>query len=513
MALRDDNNPPWRDPADISPLWKVLRHPFILLFALILAGAAAYQYLHKTMPLYTSTAVLRVQQPPPQVFGAVEPSRNTDETAIFLNAELAVLTSTPVLETALATPAVKETQTARALAATPDAAVSLRKKLRTNLGRKDDLISLELDSPAPAEAAVIVNAVVDAYIARQSHQHEDGRAKMLAVLEGQKADRDKAVKETTARMLKVLREAGAPALDSREKLAEISAMRVTVRAAQQEEATAQTQYNDAASPLQAKPELNAELEKLNTAGTTPTHTEAEYAQLRLNIADLDTKRRNLAIVQNLLPSHPQVIAVDQQLDRARLQYAASMHRHWDQVKARTAQLVATLHEQEIVAQDLAARAAEYAQAELDLKRLDEKLAVIDSRIAELKAGEGIGSLRVESIEQGRPAARPSKPDVPRTYALAAALGLLLGSVMAFARESSLARRRSRSSALAQRVPSRRTRAYSDEAVDEESLESATRDGPLRITSEELTAEKLTITRRGTGPWSSDSEPRGRRQVD
>jgi len=514
MPYRDDSTPPWRDPADLSPLWMILRHPLILIFFIALCGGGAYGYLNKATPLYVSTALLRVQQPPPQAFGAAEPSRSPEETAVFLNAEMAVLTSTPVLETALANSNVRSTATAQALAASPDPLIALRKHLHANLGRKDDLIGLEMESPVPADAAVIVNTVVDTYVARQSRQREDGRQKMLAVLESQKADQDAAVAKTTQHMLSVLKQAGAPALDSRANLAELTLMRANLRASEQEQANAQLQYDEAVTPLKSNDALMTELARINAAGTAATHTATEYAQMRSAIADLETKRQNLVIQQNLLPSHPLIAAADRQLEQARLQYAASMYRHVEQVKARTQQMATTLHQQEAEAQNLATRATEYAKAELDLKRFDEKLAVLDGRIAELKAGEGAGALRVEKVEDGRPAVRPAKPDVPRTYAVAAALGLLIGGIAAFARETRLMRKRLTSDALARRMSNRRSRHRDGNPDDDFDLSDvAEADSMLRITTEELTAEKLSITRRGTGPWVGEVETRSRKQVD
>src|SRR5438270_11788736 len=100
MPMRNEINAAWRDPADMTPLRMIARHPLLILLALAISSALAVVYLRNAIPQYASTAVLRVQQPP--LPGGAETLRTADETAVFLNAEMAVLTSTPVLELALA---------------------------------------------------------------------------------------------------------------------------------------------------------------------------------------------------------------------------------------------------------------------------------------------------------------------------------------------------------------------------------------------------------------------------
>src|ERR1041385_3671389 len=96
------------DQMEPTALTMILRHPWIVgaVAGLSLIGAGIY--LRVATPLYTSTACLRIQQEAPSVLGSPPPSHSSDETAAFLNAELVVLTSTPVLEMALATPGAKE---------------------------------------------------------------------------------------------------------------------------------------------------------------------------------------------------------------------------------------------------------------------------------------------------------------------------------------------------------------------------------------------------------------------
>jgi len=408
----------------------ILRHPWMVIAVTIACSIAAGLYVRIATPLYTSMASLRVQQEAPPVLGNAPPPHSSDETSAFLNAELAVLTSTPVLEMALAAPELTAAQTAPT---SPDPVVALRKALRVAVGRKDGIISVELDSPSATRAALLLNTIVNAYITYETQQKEQVDQKLLAMLEKEKTQCLAATRDSSEQMLRILHQAGTLTLYNRDKAQELAALRASLRAAQTEAGLAETQYRDAAAALGQDGALRAELEQMNVAGTAPVNSEAEIAQLRLAIAELELKKQEL-LGRRLLPSHPQIASAQGQLDRLRLLIAASAYGRWAQASARALQLQASVQQQEAFAQDLSQKASLYAQAEQDLKQLDRHSNLLDERIKEVQARHGLGALQISVVEPARAALRPSKPDVPRLLAMAAALGLALGAVVAYLRE-------------------------------------------------------------------------------
>jgi uncharacterized protein involved in exopolysaccharide biosynthesis len=142
-------------------------------------------------------------------------------------------------------------------------------------------------------------------------------------------------------------------------------------------------------------------------------------------------------------------------------------------------------------------------------------------------------VRIEVVERGRVAARPSKPDVPRTYAVAGGLGLLLGSCLALARDAAIQRRRliaEISDSLARRSHARRPTArdvYEAASAADEVLRITSDDlknpdngratAPLARRSATSTAAAAAAAAAAV-PWSDDvppppKGPRGRRQSD
>jgi capsular exopolysaccharide synthesis family protein len=66
----------------------------------------------------------------------------------------------------------------------------LREYLEADVGRKDDIITVSIDTPYPEEAARIVSAVVDVYQQVSMQERENASTKLLRTLEKSKADND-----------------------------------------------------------------------------------------------------------------------------------------------------------------------------------------------------------------------------------------------------------------------------------------------------------------------------------
>src|SRR5205085_8511946 len=110
-----------------------------------------------------------------------------------------------------------EVRAAHLLRTAADPVVALRKELRVAIGRKDGIISIEFDSPSPAGAAALVNAVVKAYITHASRQREELDQRLLALLAKERTECLAATRENSAQMVSILRDAGTLSLDNRDK--------------------------------------------------------------------------------------------------------------------------------------------------------------------------------------------------------------------------------------------------------------------------------------------------------
>src|SRR5688500_11489259 len=148
-------------------------------WTLVLCFAAAGTYLRLATPVYTATSKLYVTPDVPEAAGpgGMERSKN------YLNTQCELLKSTPILGRVAELP---EIQAMQMFAEAGTITRALKDQLVVELGNKDDLIELSLDSTDPHEAARVVNAVVESYVAYQTAQKRTSATEMLKILRKEK---------------------------------------------------------------------------------------------------------------------------------------------------------------------------------------------------------------------------------------------------------------------------------------------------------------------------------------
>jgi uncharacterized protein involved in exopolysaccharide biosynthesis len=428
--------PAWRDPADRGALFMTARHPWIMCGTILLCLGAAYVYLRYAPIEYTSTALIRLRQGGPVPLGASEPLRSGEDMASYLNAELAVLTSAPVLQSALdANPRLSRELSSSA----SDPIAAFKRRLHAAVGRKDGIVTITFDARDPHLAAETVNAVIAAYTAQAARTEEELDRNLRTILAKVRAEYNTASAEATAQMVELRKQGFAPG-DSHEPEQDTSAARTAARAALVDAAVAKAHADEAVAALGKNSDRIAELDKLVASGAVGASSEVEDAETRLAIQEQEVKLRDYVVAQRLLPSHPQVVAVQQRIDRLRLNYAAAARVRWEQARDRAQQAASALRDQEEAARVRQDRAAQYARADAQLQRIDHYATALDDRMQELRAREASGALNVVVVDPARPPSSPSRPDPPRILALATGAGALLGALLAYAREAKRCRR-------------------------------------------------------------------------
>ncbi len=183
--------PPAAVPADEQDpqiFAAIFRHWWlIVLFALIGAGVAVL-YLRTAQPLYSSWAKLYIAP----ASGPIAETLGRAERSSFLYTQAEIIRSTPIL--------TKAAETLRNLKTFggQSGVHYMREELVAEVGRKDDIITVEILSPHPEEAAQIVSAVVRAYTDVSTQQRETESSKLLRALEQQKAKNDADVRAIEA---------------------------------------------------------------------------------------------------------------------------------------------------------------------------------------------------------------------------------------------------------------------------------------------------------------------------
>jgi uncharacterized protein involved in exopolysaccharide biosynthesis len=192
------------DEQDPQVFRAIFRHWWLIaLFALIGAGVATL-YLRHAQPLYNSYAKLYIAPSS----GPLAETLGTIQRANFLNTQCEVIRSTPVLKRA-----TENLGHLKTFGGAPPADW-LREYLGAEVGRKDDIISVWVDSPHPEEAAQIVNAVVKTYEEMSTQQRENETTRLLRTLEVKKSETDAEVRQIEQAMFEFKKNNPTLAIDS-----------------------------------------------------------------------------------------------------------------------------------------------------------------------------------------------------------------------------------------------------------------------------------------------------------
>ena len=146
------------------------RNRWIILATMLVCLALALGYLHKATPIFKSESKLYVEQTGPRIINELEQGVMTQSTN-YLYTQAVLVKSTPILAAALEK---KNLTHLRVFTDIDNPVAFLKKRLLADVGKKDNLLTVGFKCPYPAEAAQLVNAVVDEYVTYHSAQAQHG---------------------------------------------------------------------------------------------------------------------------------------------------------------------------------------------------------------------------------------------------------------------------------------------------------------------------------------------------
>jgi capsular exopolysaccharide synthesis family protein len=174
-------------------LWR--RSWIVLLMTGLFVGVAIF-YLGKVTPQYTSAARIYVQQGGAKIIGETV---SISATSNYLNTQCEIIKSSPILSDAESTCGATGMLTFEHSASPVD---HLKDILNIEVGKKDDIITVSLETPSPSESAELVNAVVNSYKTYCSEQRHSTASEVLKILQDEKKNREKELAEKTLAMTK-----------------------------------------------------------------------------------------------------------------------------------------------------------------------------------------------------------------------------------------------------------------------------------------------------------------------
>jgi polysaccharide biosynthesis transport protein len=158
----------------------------IALCWLVLSAPLACVIYAWVEPTFDAVSLLRVEPTPQHLFGP-ELHGATERAEVnkpYLQTQVTLIKSDRVLDAALAKPAIS---TMPMVTSSKDPKVDLRRNLGVGIvGDNTYLIQVSLDSKDPAEAAAIVNAVVEAYIDEHTRYQQTANRTLKKTLEGER---------------------------------------------------------------------------------------------------------------------------------------------------------------------------------------------------------------------------------------------------------------------------------------------------------------------------------------
>lgn len=417
----------------------IWRNRWVLVITLNAALWTGLAYITFATPLYTSTSRIYVQQNGPKILTEAEGLMTQSKNYLYTQAEL--LKSRTILSSALERNDIKQLKVFHKIDNPID--YLQERGLRVSVGKKDDIIDISFDSPDPAEAAQLVNAVVDSYRSYNASSKKSTSVEVLKILQKEKRDRDKELAEKLKAMMALKSENIALASEDRNSniiLDRLDTLSAELTQAELQTVEAKSVYENYKSMMDdpAKLKLFAESERAKGIfipnANEWTQFETEFEQLHMQLSDLQKQRITERPAANALEE--KVKQVDNKL--------ASLYRKFGETQLAIAeqQYNAAKQKQEQIADYFEAQSQEAVQfnkqlAEFTILKSDweqtKKLCdILDDRIKEININEDTGSLNISVLEAAHPADKPSKPSKARYMSIALLLGLFLAVGLAIA---------------------------------------------------------------------------------
>jgi polysaccharide biosynthesis transport protein len=380
-------------------------------------------YLLVATPVYTIAARLRVHQGAPTIMSAdkQEPERSDN----YLYTEAEMLRSTPILALALAAPGTDDLKTFQGI---KNRISFLKNQLGAEVGKKDDLISLSMESAHPDEAVRIVNNVVNAYVAYQSTEKRTTAGEVLSILQAEKAKRDQELAAKDAALRQFEKENHEVPLDGEK--GNVVMQRLTSLSDAMTQATLQTLAAKAALNEALKASGLSEADVADAAMVSLGNTSEE--QLR---ADLFVTRQRLEEIRGkFLPSHPVRQALESRVKQLSVAAVAVLRQRWITAQLQEEGLAKVFADQQQAALALKSRAAEYAKIKTEAERLRTQSDNLDNRIKEVSVAQSAGALNINVFEPALASDIPTKPAKAKLMLVAILMGLVVGAGLGVLRE-------------------------------------------------------------------------------
>lgn len=418
-------------------LFQVLwRHAWIVILCATLAIIGGLVYVLKATPLFESTSRVYVEQTGPRIMENMEEGVFTgSKNYLYTQAEL--IKAVPILSDA-----IKKCNTSRmrTFEDVDNHIEYLKRNLEANVGKKDDILNVSFMSAYPAEAAQIINTVVDSYITFHAQRKQSTSSEVLKILQKEKAARGTELTQQLQALVDFKKEHESLSFQTSHSNMILERMQVLsseLTRAELQTLQAKSTYETARTMVE-NPEAMVQFVK---AHQLSSRMGADPELVRLT-SELETlKKRRSDRLRELTEDHLAIKALDVEIERtqeliaaSRLEFAKGQLAMLEQAH-RTAleqekQLRQHFEEQRETVIALNEELSQYTLLEAEYEQTKKICDILDERIRELNVTEDAGALNITILEAAEPAIKPAKPQKARIMAMALVLGLMMGSGLA-----------------------------------------------------------------------------------
>jgi capsular exopolysaccharide synthesis family protein len=425
-----------------SILEVVWHHRWTMLLLTGLALAAGGLYLRQATPWYMSTSRIYVEQTGPQVF-----ERDTGGTITrwdnYLYTQAERLRSTEILSAALQSPALAD----RALlAGAANPIVALRRHLTVDVGKKDEIINVSFMSPDPNKAALVVNEIVQTYIADHEARNRNTVTGVVKILREERAKRGDELLAKLGKMVafKQGNEGLAFGTDQDSNIIVRRLERLSEALTEAQLATIESRsFHEAARKMANDPAGLRQLAQVQRAGTVYVLTEDEAVALRAELKRVERDRADSLL--ELKADHPAIAALNAEVERLRKQLAekdqefargqlAVAEQHYLSAQEKEEELQKHFEAQRQEAIRLNDQLSQFTILQSDYEQTKKLCDLLDNSIQRLDVTTEVGTLNIGILDAAEPPLQPAKPDKAKVMGLALFVGLLSGTGLSLVRQ-------------------------------------------------------------------------------
>ena len=417
----------------------IWRERWIVFLSVLLTLIAAFIYVMKATPVFTSISRVYVEPTGPKIIEDVQGVMTQSKNYLYTQVEL--MKSTQVISDALNQQDIRQMIT---FADMDNPLAYLKKKMNVKVGKKDDIISVEFDSPYPAEAAMLINTIVDSYITYHSTRKKDTATDVLKILESGKTVAETALTEKREKMLQFQKDNPALTFESSQGNIIINRLAMLSQSLTQAElltVQAKSTYESLKLMVDEPSRLKQYVEAQRTGYYVPGIQEFERKKNQLDQIDQEIIEKG----KELTKDHPLLTSLNQKANTIRAQITeleknfasaqiAVVHQEYLMAKENEDQIRAHFVIQKEEAINLSLQLTEFDNLKTDAQRAENLIDILDERVKEVNVTEDTGALNISILEVARPERKPSKPQKTRIMAIALVLGFAIGGGLALGRD-------------------------------------------------------------------------------